>query len=286
MSSTTSSSSTSKSLVPYNQGIQFYSGSGPVVFQTGVQYGFFFDQGRCTGCRDCTLSCKIWYDDPVGPVKRMRCYQYETGAFPNIRLHFYIQPCWHCQNPVCVQASNGAMFKEPKYGAVLIDPAQANSANLKAAWDACPYGAIVFDSNSPASNAFKCTMCIDRLEQGMMPVCVTSCRMRALEFGPLATLESKYGTKKDLPDVPSSTTTNPSVIFNAQMDHTQVVPYDSNAALTLWQGRGPFGASGLPNLFNTGTDVTGASTSIVGRNKLVLKHSSVEELEYYTVDDE
>jgi len=284
--STTTSSTTTQNLVPYNQGSQFYSGNGPINFQTGVQYGFLFDQGRCTGCHDCTLTCKIWYDDPVGPVKRMRCYEWEEGTFPNVRVFQYIQPCWHCENPVCIPASNGAMFKEPNYGAVLIDPDQANSASLKAAWDACPYGAIVFDSDSPDSNAFKCTMCIDRLETGQMPVCVTSCRMRALDFGPLAQLQAKYGTNRDLTSVPSSTTTSPSVVFIPAIGHSQVVPYVADDALTLWQGRGPFGAPGLPPIFTNNADVTGASTTIVGRNQLVLKASSVEEMMYYTVNDE
>jgi len=39
----------------------------------------------------------------------------------------------------------------------------------------------------------KCTMCIDRLEQGLKPICVLSCSMRALEFGPLEEITSRYG---------------------------------------------------------------------------------------------
>ena len=79
---------------------------------------------------------------------------------------FYPMWCWHCSNPVCVTAANGAMYKEPKYGAVLIDPSQTKNPSLKAAWEACPYGVISFDSDAPDSNAFKCNMCVDKLSSG------------------------------------------------------------------------------------------------------------------------
>jgi anaerobic dimethyl sulfoxide reductase subunit B (iron-sulfur subunit) len=68
------------------------------------------------------------------------------------------------------------MYKEEKYGAVLIDPDKARSIDLRKANEACPYGAIQFDSDAMDATASKCTMCIDRLEQGMIPICVETCR--------------------------------------------------------------------------------------------------------------
>jgi len=161
-----------------------YSATGSTV----TQYGFFFDQSRCVGCQDCTISCKSWNLLPAGPVKWSRLYQWETGSFPNVRVNTLFAPCYHCANPVCIPAANGAMYKEPNFGAVLIDPTQTQNPSLRAAWEACPYGAIVFDSDAPDANASKCTMCIDRLVQGQQPVCVMSCMMRALDFGKLSDL--------------------------------------------------------------------------------------------------
>ena len=87
-----------------------------------TQYGFFFDQSRCTGCRACSISCKEWYDIAPGPLKYMRVYQWEQGTFPNVRLGLLAVNCYHCENPVCVDACpHQAIFKEDKYGAVLID---------------------------------------------------------------------------------------------------------------------------------------------------------------------
>src|SRR3972149_1663426 len=124
-----------------------------------VQYGFFFDQSRCHGCNICQVACKSWNMLPPGPEKWMRGYQWEK--------------------PVCVDAADGAMYKEEKYGAVLIDPDKATSASMRKAWVACPYGAIAFDSDAPDAKASMCTMCIDRLEQDKLPVCVESGAHRA-----------------------------------------------------------------------------------------------------------
>ena len=166
MSSTTTSTTTSvtspAALIPY---VPSSPSNTPVEFTTGVQYGFYFDQSRCTACHACAIACKSWNLLQPGPTKWLRMLQFETGTFPTLRLNNIFVPCYHCQNPVCVPASKGAMFKEGNYGAVLIDPAQANSPNLRAAWEACPYGCITFDSDNQNANASKCTMCIDRLTQ-------------------------------------------------------------------------------------------------------------------------
>ena len=87
-----------------------------------TQYGFFIDQSRCIGCNQCTIACMQWHDIPPGPVKLMRVYQWEKGNFPEIGLKALPVNCYHCENPVCVKACpSGALFKEKKYGAVLVD---------------------------------------------------------------------------------------------------------------------------------------------------------------------
>src|SRR5208283_3389038 len=182
------------------------------------QYGFYFDQGRCVDCKTCTVACKSWYNTAPGPSKKLRMFEWEEGSFPNVTLYALFAPCYHCANPVCIPAAKGAMFKEGTYGAVLIDPAQATSASLRDAADACPYGAIVFDSDSATATADKCTMCIDRLEQGLQPLCTMTCPMRALDFGPLNVLQQKYpNASTELSGLPASSLTTPSIIFKARI---------------------------------------------------------------------
>jgi len=259
------------------------------TFPTGQQYGFYFDQGRCIVCQDCMLTCMDWNGLPTGAAGRwMRVLFYETGAFPNTRMFGLATPCYHCQNPVCVDAANGAMYKEPKFGAVLIDPAKAKtqSQDLRKANDACPYGAIVFDSDATDATAGKCTMCVDRLSQGLLPVCVASCGTQAFEFGPLADLQQKFGTLKQLPGMPDPSISQPAAIFKAQMPRKQIVPYDANRALQLWQQRGPTATSSTPLVFQSASDVTNPQTDRVLKNKLVFHYENNAQLIYYTTQDE
>ncbi len=246
-----------------------------------TQYGFFFDQSRCTACHACAVACKSWNMIDPGPVKLARVFEWETGVFPDLTIHALFAPCYHCANPVCVDAANGAMYKEPNYGAVLIDPAKATDASLRAAWEACPYGAIVFDSNAPNATAYKCTMCVDRLENNQLPACVSACPMRALDFGPLSDLQSKYGSNTTLDGVPSGGVVNPSVVFKPTDAPQKLVTYDSSKALPLLAKRGSY-----PPSFNTPSDVQDTSGITIGRNKLVMKASSVEELMATTAHDE
>ncbi len=161
-----------------------------------AQYGFLIDLSRCIGCHACLIACKQWHDIAPGPVKWMRVYQWEKGAFPNIDLRVLPLPCLHCAEPVCAQACpNNAIYKEEKFGAVLVDPSKCTGE--RKCWEACPYGAPQFASDEPGTKMSKCTMCIDRLEQGLAPICVLSCSMRALEFGPIDELMSQYGDARE-----------------------------------------------------------------------------------------
>ena len=249
-----------------------------------TQYGFFLDQSRCTGCNSCTVSCMQWHDIPPGTIRWMRVYQWETGTFPGIRLHMLPVPCYHCENPVCVKACpGGAIYKEEKYGAVLVEPDKC--LGTRKCWKACPYGAPQYEGDEPGVKMSKCNMCVDRLEQGLKPICVLSCSMRAMEFAPLGELEKRYGKLKRLEEMPKDSITKPAVVFKPADPKRPVIPWDSNRALELWRKRQPHEGEPLPDIFTEISEVTEVSET-VGRHKLVLKAKTSEELMYYTTDDE
>jgi len=264
----------------------------PTTTAQVTQYGFYFDQGRCHACQVCMIACMNWNGLPLGaPGRWMKVFVTESGTWPQPRVFALAAPCYHCENPVCVDAANGAMYKESKYGAVLIDPAKAKTQafDLRKANDACPYGAIVFDGDDMNATASKCTMCIDRLETGLLPQCVVSCDTRALEFGPMDELTAKYGNNRQLNGMPDPSISTPAAIFKAQLPQKQIVPYNVNSALTLWQQRGPFAAPDEPLVFGSAGDVTDPAASIIQKNKpfsKMLKWKSNAELEYWTRHDE
>lgn len=245
-----------------------------------MQYGFSFDQSRCSGCHACAVACKNWHGLPAGSLKYLRVYEYEKGSFPDVRLHFQWIPCYHCEEPACRDScTSQAIYKEDKYGAVLIDSERCDGC--RTCYDVCPYGALVFESDDSGAKAQKCTMCIDRLERGEKPICVLSCPTRALDFGPLDALVARYGDRRDLEDMPSGSATRPSVVFRPHRAKRQIVPYDIRRALALMQRRDPF-----PPVFASTSDVLEIPEGMVGRGELVIKPPSVEELMRRTSNDE
>jgi anaerobic dimethyl sulfoxide reductase subunit B (iron-sulfur subunit) len=250
-----------------------------------VQYGFYFDQSRCIGCNACLVACKQWHQLPPGPQKWIRVYQWERGSFPNTRLHFLAIPCYHCEKPLCVKACpNGAVYKEEKYGAVLVDPDKCTGE--RRCWRGCPYGSMMFAGDEIGEKASKCNMCIDRLREGKQPICVLSCSMRALEFGRITELRKRFGHLQQLEEMPSADLTLPSIVFNPSQPKRQIVTWNAEKALQLWRNRGPYLPETSRPLFDNVQDVTEIPSGMVGKNRLVLKAKNRDALMYYTTDDD
>jgi hypothetical protein len=105
--------------------------------------------------------------------------------------------------------------------------------------------------------------------------------MRALDFGPLTVLQQKYGKIRNLEDMPSSSTTNPSIIFKRMASKKTLVTYPIKKALALMARRDP-----LPPIYNKVADVTTILPETVGRGRLILKTENTEELMRETQDDD
>jgi NADPH-dependent glutamate synthase beta subunit-like oxidoreductase/NAD-dependent dihydropyrimidine dehydrogenase PreA subunit len=131
------------------------------------------------------------------------------------------------------------------------------------------------------TKAQKCTMCFDRLESGLLPMCVLSCPDRALDFGPLKNLNAKYSNQRDLEDLPDSHTTNPAVVFKPHAPKRKLVVYDAKKALELMMKRG-----NLPPVYTSLDDISDIPEGTAGRDRLVIKHDSAADLMRHTRSDE
>lgn len=237
-----------------------------------TQYAFYFDQSRCYSCHACSVACKDWNGIEAGPKKWMAVYEWEEGGFLDLRVRSLAFPCAHCEDPVCVKAcKNGAIFKDEKYGAVLVDSEKCDGCRM--CYRVCPYGAPKFASDAPGTKMSKCTMCVDRLEEGKQPICVMSCPLRALDFGPLDELERKYGSDRQLEGMPDPSITKPCFIVSPAKPHKELVPYDKEKALELMSKRGDLGT-----IFESKEAVEHPDASRIDRSSLQMKHSSCAEL--------
>jgi anaerobic dimethyl sulfoxide reductase subunit B (iron-sulfur subunit) len=244
------------------------------------QYAFFFDQSRCYDCKACALACKSWNGLEPGPEKWLRVFEWEEGTFPHTRLKALFAPCYHCENPACKDVCpEEAIFKEDAYGAVLVDAARCSGC--RSCFDACAFGAPQFATTSSKKKMGKCTMCIDRLVEGLMPLCVLSCPLRALDFGSLEAMVEKYGDLRRLPEMPESESLLPSIVFKPQARREVLVEYDAQRAFELLGTRGT-----LPALYDVAAEGFDSGQDIVGRPSLNMKPKDEKEFTFLTQNDE
>ncbi|MEM3415420.1 MAG: 4Fe-4S dicluster domain-containing protein [Thermoproteota archaeon] len=102
--------------------------------------------------------------------------------FPNPIWMFYLpRICNHCSYPACLAACpRKAIYKRQEDGIVLIDPERCEG--YQECVRACPYKKSMF--NQVVGISQKCIGCFPKIEQGLMPQCVTTCigKIRIMGF--------------------------------------------------------------------------------------------------------
>jgi Fe-S-cluster-containing dehydrogenase component len=136
------------------------------------QYVLFQDIDRCIGCYSCEVHCKANKDLPDGP-RLCRIFQVGPRRVSKVpRIAFPFIACFHCEKPWCVPVCpTGAIQKRPEDGIVFIDDAKC--IGCRQCMYACPWG--VPQWNPESCQVVKCDLCKDRLDQGLLPACVTKC---------------------------------------------------------------------------------------------------------------
>lgn len=95
--------------------------------------------------------------------------------------------CKHCTHAACLDVCpTGALFRT-EYGTVVIQDDICNGCGY--CIPACPYGVI--DQRPGDGGAFKCTLCYDRLQDGMEPACAKACPTDSIQYGPLDELRER-----------------------------------------------------------------------------------------------
>ena len=181
-----------------------------------TQYGFHFDGKRCTGCKTCVLACKD-NKDLSTEIAFRNVYEYggsweqADGLWSNDAFTYYVSvACNHCDSPVCMaQCPQAAISKDPDTGIVTSDPEKCIGCGTCAI--TCPYSAPKVDEEKKKS--VKCDMCADRVAEGKQPICVEACPLRALDFGDIDELRSKYDEVAAIAPLPSEEETHPNIVI-------------------------------------------------------------------------
>jgi formate dehydrogenase iron-sulfur subunit len=163
---------------------------------------FFIDTTKCTGCRGCQVACKQWNQNPGTKTFNQGTYQnppdLSTATYKLVRFSeeddssgepkwfFFPDQCRHCLYPPCKMAADkkarGAVVLDSRTRAVLFDPAvKISPEDFKEVREICPFDIPRYDEKRGIMA--KCTMCIDRVSEGMLPACVKACPTGTMGFG-------------------------------------------------------------------------------------------------------
>jgi formate dehydrogenase iron-sulfur subunit len=162
---------------------------------------FFNDTTKCTACRGCQVACKQWNKNAASKTVMLGSHQnppdldfntfklvrFTEAVQPEggLRWNFFADQCRHCTEPPCKFVADteieDAIIIEPETGAVLFTEKTNDIQDFDAVRIACPYDIPRQDEKTKRMS--KCTMCIDRVTNGLKPACVTSCPTGAMQFG-------------------------------------------------------------------------------------------------------
>jgi DMSO reductase iron-sulfur subunit len=178
------------------------------------QHGFHFKADNCIGCHACETACATKNGTPAHLSYRKVGYV-EGGTYPDFVRVNVSMACNHCEDPVCLKGCPTLAYtKYVEYGAVLQDPDICFGCGY-CTW-VCPYNAPVLDPVK--GEVQKCNMCVDRLEDGLQPACVSACLSNALDFGVIDSLpQGKQQAKLDIPGFPDPAITRPNIRFEQKM---------------------------------------------------------------------
>ena len=185
---------------------------------TTPRMGFFTDTTVCIGCKACEVACKEWnaipedgmdltgmsYDNTVGlgadtwrhvafieqrkpmtePPEDVLAMAGQNDEF---RWLMASDVCKHCTHAACLDVCpTGALFRT-EFGTVVVQEDICNGCGYCV--PACPYGVI--DQRKDDGRVWKCTLCYDRLGEGMEPACAKACPTDSIQFGPLDELRER-----------------------------------------------------------------------------------------------
>ena len=95
--------------------------------------------------------------------------------------------CKHCTHAGCLDVCpTGALFRT-EFGTVVVQQDICNGCGYCVS--ACPYGVI--DRREHDGRAQKCTLCYDRLGDGLEPACAKACPTNSIQFGELDELRER-----------------------------------------------------------------------------------------------
>ena len=196
-----------------------------------VPMGFYTDTTVCIGCKACEVACHQWNQLPAanGGVNTLSGDSYDntrrldginwrhvkfveqfpargqgsgaggqaTGASsaqspapsPSTPGRWLLMSdvCKHCVQAGCLEVCPTGAIVRTEFDTVVIQENVCNGCRNCLA--GCPFGVIGI--NPVTNTAQKCTLCYDRMLNGLTPACAQACPTASIQFGTIADLRQR-----------------------------------------------------------------------------------------------
>jgi formate dehydrogenase iron-sulfur subunit len=179
--------------------------------------GMFVDTSICIGCKACQVACKEWNELDAEPDHfqevdgRLKAVNFTGNSYDNtghlsatdwrhVRFIENISPdrsttawymmsdsCKHCTQAGCLEVCPTHALIRTDLGNVVVQQDVCNGC--RACIPACPYGVISYNRRTGRVN--KCTLCDDRIHQGLGTACAKACPTDSIVFGDVDALRVK-----------------------------------------------------------------------------------------------
>jgi formate dehydrogenase iron-sulfur subunit len=115
------------------------------------------------------------------------------GANGGLRWLMSSDVCKHCTHAACLDVCPTGALMRTEFGTVVVQEDVCNGCGY--CIPACPYGVI--DQRKEDGRAWKCTLCYDRIGDGLEPACAKACPTDSIQFGPLDELRERAAARVD-----------------------------------------------------------------------------------------
>jgi formate dehydrogenase iron-sulfur subunit len=179
--------------------------------------GFFTDTSVCIGCKACEVACKEWnsvpedglelsgmsYDNTVSlsastwrhvafieqvvPPDAVLALGDDLAEPPAPRWLMASDVCKHCTEAGCLDVCPTGAIMRSEFGTVVVQDDVCNGCGYCVS--ACPFGVI--GRRETDGGAHKCTLCYDRIVDGLTPACAKACPTESIQFGQLDELRER-----------------------------------------------------------------------------------------------
>jgi formate dehydrogenase iron-sulfur subunit len=166
--------------------------------------GFFTDTSVCIGCKACEVACKEWNDVPEdGLLLTGMSYDNTVSLNASTWRHVaFIEKedpagsqqwlmssdvCKHCSQAACLDVCPTGALIRTEFGTVVVQDDVCNGCGYCV--PACPFGVI--GRRDSDGGAHKCTLCYDRIGDGLTPACAMACPTESIQFGPVDELRER-----------------------------------------------------------------------------------------------